>query len=92
VQLLKCLDYINNKIMEKISINKNILSYRGDNYEIASYEIINEEFVHINTENMTIALLPNDTEINGILVTTIEEIINIVIGDKIQNINNLKTK
>ena len=78
--------------MERVSINNNILTYRENDYQIVSYEIINEEFVHINTENMTIALLPNDTEINGILVTTIEEIINIVIGDKIQNINNLKTK
>jgi len=79
-------------MMERVSINNNILTYRENDYQIVSYEIINEEFVHINTENMTIALLPNDTEINGILVTTIEEIINIVIGDKIQNINNLKTK
>ncbi len=78
--------------MERISINNNILTYRENDYQIVSYEIINEEFVHINTENMTIALLPNDTEINGILVTTIEGIINIVIGNKIQNINNLKTK
>jgi hypothetical protein len=79
-------------MMERISINNNILTYRENDYQIVSYEIINEEFVHINTENMTIALLPNDTEINGILVTTIEGIINIVIGNKIQNINNLKTK
>jgi hypothetical protein len=62
--------------MEKISINKNILTYRENDYQIVSYEIINEEFVHINTENMTIALVPGDTEINGVLANTIEDIDN----------------
>jgi hypothetical protein len=62
--------------MEKISINKNILTYRENDYQIVSYEIINEEFVHINTENMTIALVSGDTEINGVLANTIEDIDN----------------
>jgi hypothetical protein len=62
--------------MEKISINKNILTYRGGDYTILSHEIIGEEFVHINTENMTIALVPGDTEINGVLANTIEDIDN----------------
>ncbi len=62
--------------MEKILINKKTLNYRGDDYQIVSYEIINEEFVHINTENMNIALVPGDTEINGVLANTIEDIDN----------------
>ena len=61
--------------MEKISINKNILTYRDNDYEIDSYEKIGKEFIHATTTTgMTIALVPNDTEINGVLAKTIEDI------------------
>jgi hypothetical protein len=62
--------------MEKILIKKNILTYRDNDYEIVSHEVIDNKFVHINTENMTIALVPGDTEINGVLANTIEDIDN----------------
>jgi hypothetical protein len=61
--------------MEKILINKNKLTYRGDDYEIASYELIGNEFVHVTTTtNMTIALVPGDTVINGVIAKKIEDI------------------
>jgi hypothetical protein len=61
--------------MEKISINKNILTYRGGDYTILSHEIIGEEFIQITTETSTIAFIPKDTEINGVVAETIGEII-----------------
>lgn len=62
--------------MEKISIHKNIMTYRGEYYEIASYLIIGDEFIHVTTTTeMTIALVPGDTEINGVIAKTIEDIV-----------------
>ncbi len=61
--------------MEKILINKNILTYRGGDYTILSHEVIDNKFVHIITESTTIAFIPKDTEINGVVAETIGEII-----------------
>jgi hypothetical protein len=61
--------------MEKILIKKNILTYRDNDYEIVSHEVIDNKFVHIITESTTIAIMPNDTEINGVVAETIGEII-----------------
>ena len=61
--------------MEKISIKNRILTYRGVDYDISSYERIGNEFLHITTNiGMTISFVPKETEINGSIVNSLDEI------------------
>jgi len=63
--------------MEKILIKDKKLTYRGYDYEIASTEKIGGIFIHVTTtSDMTIALIPGDTEINGVIAKKLEDIEN----------------
>jgi hypothetical protein len=63
--------------MERIQINNRKIVYRGFEYDIASHERIGNECVHVTTTTgMTIALVPSDTEINGVIAKKIEDIEN----------------
>lgn len=61
--------------MEKVTINNNIMTFRGYNYKgVKGYEKVDDNSFHIITEDGDICFFLNDVEINDVLINSFASI------------------
>jgi hypothetical protein len=61
--------------MDYIEINRDIITYRGSEYQYESYERIDDMCVHVFMGGGVYAFIGNECTINGTLCTNSNEII-----------------
>ena len=61
--------------MQVITINGEIAKWDGRDLTILGYEIVDTEMLHIFFNDCVVAFKAGDTEINGVIKNTIQEII-----------------
>lgn len=62
--------------MEELQFINNIITFRGNEYELESTEKIDDLCVHLFMGGQVVALLGNSISINGIEMASADDIIN----------------